>query len=61
MVAIQLNYLEQRLEAYREIVSLNEELNGYIERLESAQRQLVHAAKLNAIGELAALGSPRNQ
>lgn len=54
LVATQLNYLEQRLEAYREIVSLNEELNENIERLENTQKQLIHAEKLNAIGQLAA-------
>ncbi len=54
LVATQLNYLEQRLEAYREILSLNEELNNYIERLENTQKQLIHAEKLNAIGQLAA-------
>ncbi len=54
LVATQLNYLEQRLEAYREILSLNEELNENIERLEHTQKQLIHAEKLNAIGQLAA-------
>ncbi len=49
-----LNYLEGQLEAYNEIVSLNEELNSYIERLESTQRQLIHAEKLNALGQLSA-------
>ncbi len=54
LVATQLNYLERQLEAYREIIALNEELNNYIERLESTQRQLIQAEKLNAIGQLAA-------
>ncbi len=54
LVATQLNYLEQRLDAYRQIISLNEALNSYIERLESTQKQLIHAEKLNAIGQLAA-------
>jgi signal transduction histidine kinase len=49
-----LNYLEHQLEASREILALNEELNRYIERLESTQRQLIQAEKLNAIGQLAA-------
>lgn len=49
-----LNYLEQQLEASRQILALNEELNSYIELLESTQRQLIQAEKLNAIGQLAA-------
>lgn len=49
-----LNYLEQQMEAYREILALNDELNGYIKRLESAQQQLVQAAKLSALGQLSA-------
>jgi signal transduction histidine kinase len=49
-----LNYLEQQFEAYQEILSLNEELNSYIKRLESAQKQLIQAEKLNALGQLAA-------
>ncbi len=49
-----LNYLEHQIEAYEEILSLNEELNGYIERLQSTQRQLIQAEKLSAIGQLAA-------
>jgi len=36
-----LNYLERQPEAYEEILSLNEELNSYIERLESTQGQLI--------------------
>lgn len=48
------DYLERQLEAYQEILSLNEELNGYIERLESTQKQLIQSAKLNALGQLAA-------
>jgi two-component system NtrC family sensor kinase len=49
-----LNYLEQQVEASRQILALNEELNIYIERLETTQRQLIQAEKLNAIGQLAA-------
>jgi len=49
-----LNYLEGQLEAYREILSLNEELNNYIERLQSTQKQLIQAEKLNALGQLSA-------
>jgi len=49
-----LNYLEQQLEAYEEILSLNEELNSYIERLESTQKQLIQLEKMDALGQLAA-------
>ncbi len=54
LVATQLNYLERQLEAYREILSLSEELQDYIGRLESTQRQLIQAEKMNALGQLAA-------
>ena len=54
LVATQLNYLERQLEAYREILSLSEELHDYIERLESTQRQLIQAEKMNALGQLSA-------
>jgi signal transduction histidine kinase len=49
-----LNYIEHQVEAYKEIVSLNEELNKYIERLQKTQQQLIQAAKLGSIGELSA-------
>ncbi len=49
-----LNYLEHQVEAYREILSLNEELNGYIEQLKKTQQQLIQAAKLSSIGQLSA-------
>jgi signal transduction histidine kinase len=49
-----LNYLEQQVEAYEEILSLNEELNSYIERLQSTQQQLIQAGKLGALGQLSA-------
>jgi len=52
--AVLLNYLEHHLEAYRENLSLNEELNGYIERLQKTQQQLIQAAKLSSIGQLSA-------
>src|SRR4030042_415972 len=42
-----LNYLEHHLDAYKEIVSLNEELNVYIERLRKTQQQLIQAAKIS--------------
>ncbi|MFC2070597.1 sensor histidine kinase [Chloroflexota bacterium] len=54
LVATLLNYLEKQLDAYYEIVILNDELNRYIERLENTQKQLIQAEKLNAIGQLAA-------
>jgi signal transduction histidine kinase len=54
MGATLLNYLEHQLDAYREILSLNEEMNVYIQRLKKAQQQLVQAAKLSSIGQLAA-------
>jgi len=49
-----LNYLEQQIIAYREIVELNDELSGYIERLKTAQQQLIQAAKLSSLGQLSA-------
>lgn len=48
------DYLERQLQAYEEILSLNEVLNSYIERLESTQKQLIQSEKLNALGQLAA-------
>lgn len=54
LVAAQLNYLERQFEAYQEILTLNEELNDYIERLQSTQRQLIQSEKMNALGQLAA-------
>ena len=49
-----LNYLEREVRAYEEILSLNEELNHYITRLQNTQQQLIQAAKLGALGQLAA-------
>ena len=49
-----LNYLEHQMAAYEEIVSLNHELNNYIQRLENTQKQLIQSEKLNALGQLAA-------
>ncbi len=54
MGATLLNYLEHQLDAYREILSLNEETNVYIQRLKKTQQQLIQAAKLSSIGQLAA-------
>jgi signal transduction histidine kinase len=49
-----LNFLEYQAEAYRKILSLNAEMNSYIEQLQKAQQQLIQAAKLSSIGELSA-------
>ena len=54
LAATLLNYLEHQLEAYQEILALNEELNDYIERLQKTQQQLIQAAKLSSIGQLSA-------
>ena len=54
LAATLLNYLERHLEAYEKILSLNEELSSYIDRLESTQKQLIQSEKLNALGQLAA-------
>jgi signal transduction histidine kinase len=49
-----MNHLGHQMEAYREIMALNKELNTYIERLQNAQQQLIQAAKLTSLGQLAA-------
>ena len=54
LCATLLNHLEHQVEAYDYILSLNKELNVSLERLQTAQHQLVQVAKLGAIGELAA-------
>jgi signal transduction histidine kinase len=54
LVATLLNYLEHQVESNREILTLNNELNEYIERLQKTQQQLIQAAKLSSIGELSA-------
>jgi signal transduction histidine kinase len=54
LVATLLNYLEHQIELNREILSLNNELNHYIERLQKTQQQLIQAAKLSSIGQLSA-------
>lgn len=51
--AVLLNYLENQLEAYREILSLNEKLNDNIDKLHKTQQQLIQAAKLSSLGQLA--------
>jgi signal transduction histidine kinase len=54
LVATLLNYLERQIESNREILALNNEMNEYVERLQTTQRQLIQAAKLSSIGELSA-------
>jgi signal transduction histidine kinase len=54
LAATLLNYLEHQLETYKEILSLNDELNDSIERLQKTQQQLIQAAKLSSIGQLSA-------
>jgi len=54
MGATLLNYLERQLEAYREIVRLNDELNSHIEQIERMQKQLIQSEKMNALGQLSA-------
>jgi two-component system NtrC family sensor kinase len=54
LVATLLNYLEHQIESNREILSLNNELNDYVERLQKTQQQLIQAAKLSSIGQLSA-------
>ncbi len=49
-----LNYLEHQIESNREILSLNNELNDTIERLQTTQQQLIQAARLSYIGQLSA-------
>jgi signal transduction histidine kinase len=53
-IAVSLNNFEDQIEGYRKIVSLNETLNTYIERLEKTQKQLIQVEKMNALGQLAA-------
>ncbi len=52
--AVLLNYLEHQLEAYQEILSLNEKLSDSIDKLKKTQQQLIQAAKLSSIGQLSA-------
>jgi signal transduction histidine kinase len=49
-----LNYVEHEIESFLEILTLNEELNKSMNELKKAQQQLIHAARLSSIGELAA-------
>jgi len=48
-IAVSLNNFEDQIEGYRKIVSLNETLNTYIERLEKTQKQLIQVEKMNAL------------
>jgi hypothetical protein len=43
LVATLFNYLEQQMDNYKEIVSLNEELNRSIKRQEITQKQLIQS------------------
>jgi len=52
--AVLLNYLEHQLEAYQEILSLNEKLSDSIDKLQKTEQQLIQAAKLSSIGQLSA-------
>ncbi len=54
LVALWLNYFERQLAAYMEILTLNEQLNSYVDRLEKTQKQLLQVEKLHALGQLAA-------
>jgi signal transduction histidine kinase len=54
LVATLLNYLEHQIELNRQILSLNNELNDYVVRLQRTQQQLIQAAKLSSIGQLSA-------
>ena len=54
LVAISLNYFEDQMEGYQKIMTLNETLNSYIERLEKTQKQLIQVEKMNALGQLSA-------
>jgi signal transduction histidine kinase len=54
LVAISLNYFEDQMQGFSEIVALNETLNGYIERLEKTRKQLIQVEKMNALGQLSA-------
>lgn len=54
LCAALLDYVERQIEAYKEILSLNVELNSYIGQLERMQKQLIQSEKLNALGQLSA-------
>lgn len=54
VVAIWLNYFDRQLEAYKEILALNNKLNASMEKLEKTQKQLLQSEKLHALGQLSA-------
>jgi signal transduction histidine kinase len=54
LVAVSLNYFQDQVEGFSEIVTLNETLNSYIERLETSRKQLIQVEKMNALGQLSA-------
>ena len=54
LVAVSLNYFQDQIEGFSEIVALNETLNSYIERLEKTRKQLIQVEKMNALGQLSA-------
>lgn len=52
MGATLLNYTEHQLDAYSEILALNEALSKNMEQLAKTQKQLIQAEKMNALGQL---------
>jgi signal transduction histidine kinase len=54
VVAIWLDYFDRQLEAYKEILALNNKLNTSMEKLEKTQKQLLQSEKLHALGQLSA-------
>lgn len=54
MGATLLNFLEKQIQSYNEILSLNKQLNGYIQELEQTQKQLIQSEKMSALGGLSA-------
>jgi len=54
MGATLLNYLEGQMNAYKEILSLNDRLNASIKQLEQTQKQLIQSEKMSALGGLSA-------
>ncbi|MDD5189876.1 MAG: ATP-binding protein [Dehalococcoidales bacterium] len=54
MGATLLNYLEGQMNAYKEILNLNNRLNASIKQLEQTQKQLIQSEKMSALGGLSA-------
>ncbi len=54
LVATWLDYFDRQLQAYKEILALNDKLNIYVEKLEKTQKQLLQSEKLHALGQLSA-------